>query len=134
LSAQANVRLDDGRQLKGYHREWFEPIWKRYLPHHTGVQSVPASQPAKTLGETQLSNRPSNVHGTDGKCEKPAPILPWDGGTDGKPERGTAEDHGFDLGAIVLAESRLRSGKTISPELASEYARFTTFLDGRKAN
>jgi hypothetical protein len=38
-----DLRLADGRRLKGYERSWFEDVWPRYLPAHPRLprQSAP---------------------------------------------------------------------------------------------
>src|SRR5579864_1204282 len=79
-----SVRLDDGRNLKGYQRKWFEHIWARYLPP-TDTQVVTSSQPAPILDETQFSGRHKESDVTSQKCEKPAPLLHCDDVTSQKP-------------------------------------------------
>jgi hypothetical protein len=144
-----SMRLDDGRTLRGYLREWFEPIWGRYLPH-SDLQVVTSLQPSSLQGETQFSGRNKQSDVTSQDYEKAASTLPCNDVTTQKPERvgsgkkswaeglacpgckgiwtsaGSLAQHLpacklFDIAAMTLTESRLRRGQTAAPELQARY-------------
>jgi hypothetical protein len=73
-----NLRTD-GKVVKGYQRQWFEPLWARY---QTDTQTATPLQPAYSLAETQFSNRYKDAPVADEKCEKPASILHCSGVAD----------------------------------------------------
>jgi len=126
----STLRLADGRRLKGYERAWFQPIWERYLPH-PDLQAVTPCQPTKRLDEMQISNRDTNLDVTDAKCEKPAPLADCHAVTRQRQERGTATDHDFDVGAMALAEARIKTGLPVAPAILAEYRRWVQWLDSR---
>ena len=84
------MRLDDGRNLKGYRRDWFEPKWERYLPH-SETQTVTSSQPAQILGKTHFQTVTAKPDVTVQECETPASTLPGDYVTAEEPECGGAQ-------------------------------------------
>jgi hypothetical protein len=90
------VRFEDGRILKGYLREWFEPKWQRYIPP-TDIQVVTTLQPAQTLDETQFSGRYKEPDVTTQKCEKPASLLPCNDVTTQEPVGGGVADSSVPL-------------------------------------
>jgi len=98
----ATVRLEDGRTLKGYKREWFKPVWDRYTPFPRN-QTVTPSQPAPIQEKTDFSNHNKNFNVTDEKCGKPASILHCDGVTDEKRGCGGARKES-DLVLVTDAE------------------------------
>jgi hypothetical protein len=110
VPATKSTRLDDGRNLKAYEREWFERIWATYLPH-TGDQLVTSSQPALTLVETQISSRHNNSNVTNQKREKPASLLHCDDVTTQKPERGMAASKSNGRDHVFCYKHPLNTGK-----------------------
>lgn len=126
---------EDERTFKGYKREWFTPIWNRYLPH-TEILSVTPSHPVPIQDETLFSNRHNESDVTDKKCENPAPIAACDGVTAKTPGNGVAVTQeplngkaGVDVSDcnpfdMRLVELRLQVGKNVTPELREKFARW----------
>jgi putative DNA primase/helicase len=144
------VRIEDGRILKGYLREWFEPIWDRWIP-------IPDLQPLHPLqssihaGPSHFSKPLQDASVTvEENAESPMFTRVVTGVTDPKPERGRDakkswaeglicpgcrgiwDNHVslvrhlpqcrlFDFGAMLLTESRMLRGQSAAPELRARY-------------
>jgi hypothetical protein len=125
--------------FKGYKREWFQPIWTRYLPH-ADAQPVTPSQPAPIADETLFSNRHNEADVTDEKRENPAPVEGCDGVTDGKPVWGVGQEEadppaGNGKAAVPdvsdchpadmrLVQLRLDRGLPVKAELLEKFGRW----------